>query len=94
VKIHSEVWGGFFRAGSLAVLKPEYISTNPWFRQWHLIAKDISVMLEQELPCSSRDARALFCLETEDLIVLQAECIAAPRNKLSPDLGEYNRQED
>jgi len=31
-----------------AAFKPEYISTNPWFRQWHLIAKDIS-MLEQEV---------------------------------------------
>jgi len=47
-KFHSEVWVDFFVLDRWH-LKPEYISTNPWFRQWHLIAKDISVMLEQEV---------------------------------------------
>jgi len=32
-----------------AAFKPEYVSTNPWFRRWHLMAEDVSVMLEQEV---------------------------------------------
>jgi len=53
-KFHPEVWVDFF---DRAAFKPEYISTNPWFRQWH---RKIFAMLEQEVTLFLVNARALF----------------------------------
>jgi hypothetical protein len=78
VKNFIQKYGVDFFVLDRAAFTPEYISTNPWFRQWQLIAKDISVMLEQEVtPALVGTLERCSVLETEDLIVLQAECIAA-----------------
>ncbi len=55
---------------------PEYINTNPWFRQWQFIAKDILATLEQgNTPAIVSTLKRCSVVETEILIVLQAECV-------------------
>ncbi len=55
---------------------PKYFANNPWFVQWQSIAKDISSKLQQgTIPVLLRDLERCSVVETEDLIVLQAECV-------------------
>jgi hypothetical protein len=62
-----------------AAFTPGYISTNPWFKQWQPIAKDILAMLEQGATPALAGLERCSVLKTEDLIVLQAECVATPQ---------------
>ena len=56
---------------------PEYVTTNDWFRQWQPLAKDILAMLEQgTTPALVGTLKRCSVFETEDLIVLQAKCVA------------------
>lgn len=56
---------------------PEYISTNPWFKQWQLLAKDVLALLDQgATPALVGTLERCSALETESLTVLQAECVA------------------
>ncbi|MBW4638535.1 MAG: hypothetical protein KME05_09915 [Gloeocapsa sp. UFS-A4-WI-NPMV-4B04] len=60
-----------------AAFTPEYITTNPWLRQWQAIAKDISATLNQgTTPAIVSTLERCSVVETEALIVLQAECVA------------------
>jgi hypothetical protein len=55
---------------------PEYVNTNPWFQQWRLMAKDILAKLEQgNAPAILSTLKRCSVVETETLIVLQAECV-------------------
>ncbi|WP_202895759.1 hypothetical protein [Iningainema tapete] len=55
---------------------PEYINTNPWFQQWQMIAKDILTTLEQGItPALVSTLKRCSVVETDTLIVLQAECV-------------------
>ena len=63
-----------------AAFTPEYIRTNPWFVQWQSIAQDILASLEQgSTPALVSTLKRCAVLETQALIVLQAECIATPQ---------------
>lgn len=56
---------------------PEYLTTNRWFRQWQPIAQDILAKLEQgNTPALVSTLERCSVFENQDLIVLQAECIA------------------
>lgn len=60
---------------------PEYINTNPWFRQWQPIAEDILDTLEQGItPAIVSTLKRCSVVETEKLIVLQAECVKTTQN--------------
>lgn len=59
-----------------AAFTPEYITANPWLRQWQAIAKDILATLKQETPAIISTLERCSVAETETLIVLQAECVA------------------
>ncbi len=64
-----------------AAFTPEYITTNPWFRQWQSIAQDILAMLEQgNIPALVSTLERCSVFENEDLVVLQAECIKKIQN--------------
>jgi len=63
-----------------AAFTPEYITTNNWFRQWQPIAKDILAMLEQgTTPALVGTLERCSVFETQNLIVLQAKCVATPQ---------------
>lgn len=56
---------------------PEYLTTNPWLKQWKAIAKDILVTLQQDTTLVlASSVQQCSVLETENLIVLKAECVA------------------
>lgn len=60
-----------------AAFTPEYITTNRWLRQWKAIAKDILATLEQgTTPAIVSTLDRCSVVETETIIVLQAECVA------------------
>ena len=62
-----------------AAFTPEYITTNPWFIQWQPIAKDILAVLRSEAtPALVGTLKRCSVIETEQVIVLQAKCIAMP----------------
>jgi hypothetical protein len=55
---------------------PKYIRSNRWFRQWQSIAKDILAMLNRgTTPALVGTIERCSVLQTEELIVLQAECL-------------------
>jgi hypothetical protein len=55
----------------------KYLTTNPWFKQWQSIAKDILAKLEGgNTPALIGTIKSCSVVETEKLIVLQAECVA------------------
>ncbi|MGK7876034.1 MAG: hypothetical protein AB4426_22860 [Xenococcaceae cyanobacterium] len=62
-----------------AAFTPEYLSENFWFRQWKPFAKEVSAILKGETPpviVSTLERCSVF--ENENLVVLEAECVAAP----------------
>jgi hypothetical protein len=59
-----------------AAFTPKYITTNPWFRQWQPLAKEILVMLDRgSIPAMSGLMQRCSAFETEELVVLEAKCI-------------------
>lgn len=60
-----------------AAFTPEYITTNPWLRQWQAIAKNILATQNQgTTPAIISTLERCSVAETKALIVLQAECVA------------------
>lgn len=65
----------FFLLDSTA-FTPEYIISNPWLKQWQVIANDILVKLEQgTTPVLLSSIERCSVLDSKNLIVLQAECV-------------------
>ena len=65
----------FFLLDRLA-FTPKYLTTNPWFKQWQPIAKDILAKLEGGTPALIGTIESCRVVETQKLIVLQAKCVA------------------
>lgn len=66
----------FFLLDRLA-FTPKYFTTNPWFKQWQPIAKDILAKLEGgNTPALIGTIKSCSVVETQKLIVLQAKCVA------------------
>jgi hypothetical protein len=65
-----------------AAFTSEYITNNPWFRQWQPLAKEMLGMLDRGMiPAMSGLMQRCSVFETRELVVLQAKCMI----KATPD---------
>ncbi|MBD1896881.1 hypothetical protein [Coleofasciculus sp. FACHB-129] len=59
-----------------AAFTSEYITNNPWFRQWQPLAKEMLGMLDRGMiPAMSGLMQRCSVFETGELVVLQAKCM-------------------
>jgi hypothetical protein len=59
---------------------PEYLSANPWFRQWKPTAKNVLAQMEQGVtPALSSVMERCTVFNTENLVVIKADCITTPQ---------------
>ncbi|MEP0854554.1 hypothetical protein [Trichocoleus sp. DQ-U1] len=59
-----------------AAFTSEYITNNPWFRQWQPLAKEMLGMLDRGMiPAMSSLMQRCSVFETGELVVLQAKCM-------------------
>ncbi|MGK7876031.1 MAG: hypothetical protein AB4426_22845 [Xenococcaceae cyanobacterium] len=58
---------------------PEYFNRKGWFRQWKPLAKEALANLEGDTPPAMLSTlKSCSVFESENLVVLEAECVAAP----------------
>lgn len=80
VQIFIQTYGVDFWLLEREAFTPEYVAKNSWLRQFQPAAAEATARLEQgTTPALSQVMERCSVLETGDLVVLQAECIAKAR---------------
>jgi hypothetical protein len=62
-----------------AAFTPDYIANNIWLRQYQPATAEALVRLQQGTPALSEVMERCLVFETQGLVVLDAACIAIPR---------------
>jgi hypothetical protein len=77
IKSFTDKYGVDFFVLDKEAFNPEYFTTNPWFVQWKKIAKETSLKVQGKTPPVLLNyLNKCSVLKTDNLIVVQAKCVA------------------
>jgi hypothetical protein len=81
VKTFIQKYGVDFLLLDRSAFTSEYLTKNPWFKQWRPIAKEVQANLKQRVPALSRVVQRCSVWQNENLVFLSAECIIKAPSK-------------